>query len=60
VVSIVYHSQCGFPLSRLQFKKQCAGFLDVSLGSTLSGVAQGNSGRIIRAANERQGLGEAP
>jgi hypothetical protein len=60
VISIVYHSQCGFPVSWLQFEKQCAGFLDVSLRTILSSLSQGNSRGMIRTADESQGFGQAP
>jgi hypothetical protein len=57
--SIVDHRQCGPPVSGLQLKKQHAGFLDVSLRTTLGCHLQGNSSRMIRAADESQSLGQA-
>jgi hypothetical protein len=57
--SIVDHRQCGPPVSGLQLKKQHARFLDVSLRTTLGCHLQGNSSRMIRAADESQSLGQA-
>jgi hypothetical protein len=58
--SIVEHGQCGPAFSRLQSKKQRAGILDVSLGTTLCGRPQGNSSRMIWAADEDQSFRQAP
>ncbi len=59
-VSIFYHRQRSFPVSGLQSQKQGTGILDVSLGAILSGLSQGNSRRMIRAADESQSLGQTP
>ena len=54
--SIGEHGQCRPAVSRLQSKKQRAGFLDVSFGTTLGGRLEGNRGRMIRSADENQGI----
>ncbi len=50
--SIGEHDQCGLAVSRLQSKKQRAGFLDFLFGTTLGGRPERNRSRMIRSANE--------
>ncbi len=58
--SIGEHGQCGPAVSRLQPKKQRAGFLDILFGTTLGGRLEGNRSRMIRSTDESQSFSQAP
>ncbi len=58
--SIGEHGQCSPAVSRLQSKKQRAGFLDVLFGTTLGGRLEGNRSRMIRPTDKFQSFSQAP